>query len=49
MFNKINFACIIIGTYIGSVSIAVPITDMVKIRISAADISANPIIGTPLV
>ena len=38
-----------IGTYIGFLWLAVPITDTVKMSISVANISADPIIGTPLV
>ena len=37
-----------IGTCIGFPWSAVPITDTVKMSISVADISADPIIGTPL-
>ena len=37
-----------IGTCIGFLWFAVPITDTVKMSISMADISADPIIGTPL-
>ena len=38
-----------IGTCIGFPWSAVPITDTVKMSISVADISADPIIGTPLI
>ena len=36
-----------IGTFISFPWLAVPITNTVKMSISVADISADPIIGTP--
>ena len=39
----------VIGSNIGSSKSCVPSADLFKIAISVADLSANPIIGTPLV